>query len=487
MSDVDWLDEDSEEAEELSVVEEAGESKPARKSKPSAHAVKLDAWGKRRGEDLAKDPEVKKVGSNPVDLADMYGMAFEYEPELVEQCADPDKLQFLDMLRQDANYQALHVDTQLDVMASEIAAVEYARQFKLLKEKREEQKQQQQQRQQQQQQKGQQPQPQQQGQQQQQQQQPSPQEQLRQEMEAMRAAAQAVAQAEQQVEELREMQTAMGIGSEAGSGGQTNTASLKQMYQRIKRDPQLKEICEKAGRYRVFARSQQRQKLVHGYDDMIGIKLDNDIPRLLPHELAALTHPMLKLDAMRRFVERTMMCRERRGVKRVGKGPIMVWLDESGSMDGDKIVHAKAIALTMAWIARVQKRWCALVAWSSAHQLRTIVLPPKNWDQAALMNWLSGFLNGGTHLPLADIPKVYEQTKAVKGKTDILIITDGDTESLAVGEAERFQQWKKEYQAKVIGISIQSNAATLKQVSDTFYKIPMLGTDSEAVGQALSI
>jgi uncharacterized protein with von Willebrand factor type A (vWA) domain len=65
----------------------------------------------------------------------------------------------------------------------------------------------------------------------------------------------------------------------------------------------------------------------------------------------------------------------------VGKGPIIVSIDESGSMIGEKAHTAKALALALAWIARQQHRWCGLVAYSGDSGERLLPLPPGRWDE----------------------------------------------------------------------------------------------------------
>src|SRR6476619_3956255 len=71
----------------------------------------------------------------------------------------------------------------------------------------------------------------------------------------------------------------------------------------------------------------------------------------------------------------------------VGKGPIIVSVDESGSMEGEKAHTAKALALALAWIARRQRRWCGLVAYSGDSGERLLALPPDRWNETALMDW----------------------------------------------------------------------------------------------------
>src|SRR5258708_15072704 len=92
------------------------------------------------------------------------------------------------------------------------------------------------------------------------------------------------------------------------------------------------------------------------------------------------------------------MEREQGAVEPVAKGPIILSVDESGSMEGEKAHTAKALALAMAWVARRQKRWCALVAYSGDSGERLLALPPGRWDESALMDWLEGFIGRGPFL-----------------------------------------------------------------------------------------
>src|ERR1019366_9163122 len=116
-------------------------------------------------------------------------------------------------------------------------------------------------------------------------------------------------------------------------------------------------------------------KTRHGMDDVVGVMLDGDVGRLLPHELAKLGDDDLADDAMRRLVERQMMCREYPAVEPITRGPIIVCTDESGSMQGEKGHTAKALALALAWVARRQKRWIALCAYSGDSGERLLALP----------------------------------------------------------------------------------------------------------------
>src|SRR5439155_15114462 len=178
----------------------------------------------------------------------------------------------------------------------------------------------------------------------------------------LRAVGRALAAARDEVAEMKEAAAALGMGP--GAPGSNDPQAIAAVFRRVRSDPSLKRICELAGRFRRVAQSKQRRKTIHGLDDVVGVEPGGDLARLLPHELAKLAVPELELDTLRRLVERQTLCRDYHATEPVGKGPIIVSVDESGSMQGDKVHTAKALALALAWIARQQRRWCALVAHS---------------------------------------------------------------------------------------------------------------------------
>jgi len=173
----------------------------------------------------------------------------------------------------------------------------------------------------------------------------------------------AATEATKEVDELREAAAALGLGPD--SPGRNDPRAVAALFRRVRRNPTPRRLCELAGRYRRVAQSRQRRKATHGLDDVVGVALDGDLGRLLPHELAKPAIPEFEDDTLRRLVERQVMCREYRSAEPVARGPILVSVDESGSMQGDKVHTAKALALALAWIARQQQRWCGLVAYSA--------------------------------------------------------------------------------------------------------------------------
>jgi uncharacterized protein with von Willebrand factor type A (vWA) domain len=306
------------------------------------------------------------------------------------------------------------------------------------------------------------------------------------EMAALRSAGRAVREASAEVEACKEAAAALGMGP--GAPGANDPAAVAALYRRVRSDPNLRRICELAGRYRRVAQSRQRRKVSHGVDDMVGVVLDGDLGRLLPHELAKLAVEEFELDALRRLVERQAMCREWRVSEPVAKGPFIVSVDESGSMEGHKAHTAKALALALAWVARQQRRWCGLVAYSGATGERLLALPPVRWDEAALMDWLCAFIGGGSNLdvPVREMPDYYRRLRAPKGQTDVILITDAICRVPAAARDE-FLAWKRHARARVIALVVGGEPGDLEALSDETHLVRSLDVTEAAVERVLSV
>lgn len=437
---------------------------------PAATVLRLDEWDHERGRKLIAGPLQYSVNAD--DAADLHAAAYLLAPERNPGgCTDKLRETFLTGLMDSPEYRALHQSTALNELASEMAAVQFGRQFAALRQQEEQRKARQQA-------KGGRPDP--------------KGEQVRQEIAALAAAGQAVKAAQADVAELDDACQAVGLG-QGSEGGRTDTAKVAETFRRVRNNSTLRRITQLAGRYRRVAQAKQRQKVRHGYDDVVGVVQDNDVGRLLPVELAKLDDPDLELDTLRRLAERQTLCRDYRGVAPKGKGPIVVCVDESGSMRGEPVCQAKAFALAMAWVAKHQNRWCCLVGYSGGREGTLCVLPPGRWDQAKLLDWLTHFYDGGTTMdvPLAELPNAYWSglmgSGAKRGATDVCILSDAVV-SVPKPMEEDFLRWKKAEGVKVHTVIIgHRSAGDLARVSDEVHFAARLGVDSEGLQSVLSI
>lgn len=447
-----------------------------------AHAVDVDLWGVRRGQEFlngeyAESLEKLNLGDTPdarnAAGADLFAAAFEPEPELNESCTDAVRHEFLSRMVESPEYRSLHTQTMLDETCSELAATEFARQLSSLRAVRKDAK-------------------------------PPKKKpgqsdadakadaELERDIEAIEAAGKAVAEATKEVEIAKDAAAACGMGGDGGIKGLSLAPkAVNSLYQRVKNDPNLRRICELAGRYRRLAQGKQKNRVSHGYDDMVGVTLGGDVGKLVSSELAMLGIEGLDDELAIRIVESRAVVREHQSVEPVGKGPIVVTVDESGSMSGEKVHTAKALALAMAWVARSQRRWCCLVGFSGGTEGTFCVLPPGRWDEGALCDWLVHFFSGGTDLdiPVAVLPKKWDtlvKAGMTRGATDIIMITDAIVH-LPKHLEESFLAFKKTEKVKLTALVVQSKPGDLVRIADDVHQVGSLGVTESAVEKVVSI
>ncbi len=290
---------------------------------------------------------------------------------------------------------------------------------------------------------------------------------------------------------MQEAAKCAGLG--AGSNGRLDPKRTAEVFNKVRNNTQLRRICELAGRYRRVAQGKQKAKAHHGYGDVVGIKLDDVVENLLEEETALLLVPGLKLDTLRRLAEKETLALDRRDEERLGKGPICVIVDESGSMGGEPLCQAKAFALAMAWIARHQKRWCMLVGFSGGTTGTTCFLPPTRWDENDLLDWLAHDFGGGTshHVLCEDLPNSYWQQAKTKGMpmgtTDIIVISDAEIRIPPETE-QSFKKWKSDNKCKSIGVLLNvDGAGGMNGILDEYYNTKSLGLDQEFINKCFSL
>src|SRR3972149_5183062 len=78
--------------------------------------------------------------------------------------------------------------------------------------------------------------------------------------------------------------------------------------------------------------------------EVYDISLGNDIGRIIPAELSFLRHKALRKDFLKRLIEGRLLQYYLKEEK--GRGPLVVCVDGSSSMEGHKEMWAKAVCLS---------------------------------------------------------------------------------------------------------------------------------------------
>ncbi len=279
-------------------------------------------------------------------------------------------------------------------------------------------------------------------------------------------------------EEAKEMsQFLNAFGSEPGQPCTLPMEEKVKMAQKIKDNPTLKKIAQIAGRFQRLALHYQNTKTKHGVDEIVDITCGNDLSRIVPTELVLMDDPDLDILFYQKYSERKLLQFEMQGKETKGKGPIIICIDNSGSMAGEREAWAKGFALGLLTIARKQKRNFAIIHFGNATELKTFTFD-KKVNSEELLIALSHFFGGGTNFerPLREAMSLMYEENSILKKADIVFVTDGEC-SMGPESSKFYTGNKEKLQFKTYGVLIQTSTETLPFPTDTTFKLDALQND----------
>lgn len=249
-----------------------------------------------------------------------------------------------------------------------------------------------------------------------------------------------------------------GWGSGPGdmSGRTTSMREQLKIAKLWKQNRQLQQILALAGKMHAQMEKVRQTSIKHEQTYVVGLKLGDDLRQITAGELAAMVLPELSDDWMRRYAGRELLQYELRGKRRLGRGPLIITIDVSGSMSGYPDIWAKACAITMMTVARLEKRDFCVIIYSSRGEMECYDFPLGQIDTARMVEMATKFYGGGTHFE----QWMAEAEKRVSGNkwnmADVIAITDGCAGVTAAWVA-RWQKMRQMKETTVYGIQIGSD------------------------------
>jgi uncharacterized protein with von Willebrand factor type A (vWA) domain len=176
---------------------------------------------------------------------------------------------------------------------------------------------------------------------------------------------------------------------------------------------------------------------INSKEEIVGIRLGKDIEYALPSELALMADPETSILFDLKYLESGLMCFDMEGIQHIEheyeveveqtttenetKGPMVICVDTSGSMQGAPETIAKAVTMLMALKAKQDNRDCYLINFSTS--IETLDLSG-GFAVENLMSFLQKFFHGGTDVaPAISHGISVMETDAYKN-ADMLIISD---------------------------------------------------------------
>ncbi len=209
----------------------------------------------------------------------------------------------------------------------------------------------------------------------------------------------------------------------------------------LQKNPELRKLAELLGNLRNSSRKTfemvpipDAQIRYAVKSSITGVRQSDDLGSLLPSEIALLADKTTEGLFIKRLAEKKLQCYDyktnllgyektfKREQPDLEKGPFIICMDTSGSMEGMPETVAKALTLAIIKMFVQTARKCYLIAFSN--QIQTLEISSLKGYMPELLRFLKHAFRGGTDLT----PAIEEALRMLRTqqyeKADILLISD---------------------------------------------------------------
>jgi len=269
----------------------------------------------------------------------------------------------------------------------------------------------------------------------------------------------ALSKAIEDAEAVRNLQKIVG-GNSAGTGSILNFEGEIHEVLRLARNTEIKKILEFLSGMPRLGSFTKKKTTRFPRGELYGYEEGSDLERIVSSELA-LPEELFYV----KLAESQLLLYQKR-IKEV-LGPIYLLLDKSGSMDGEKILWAKAVALALYSRARRENRDFYIRFFDNIpYPLIKVSKNAKSKDVVKMIEYIGKIRGGGGTDISRSIISACEDIKEghVKGVSEIILLTDGEDK---IAETT-VRKSLKEANSTLITVMIRGDNADLRRVSDEY-------------------
>ena len=246
----------------------------------------------------------------------------------------------------------------------------------------------------------------------------------------------------------------------------------------LAQQPELMKLAQQLGRSREAKSVPSQDAPLEAFHQLVrepdnvpeevsGIHQSDDVLRLLPPELAALSISELELEFYRRLVEKRLLTYRLQGdawhekvtmspvshqqQDQQPRGPFIVCVDTSGSMGGFNEQCAKAFCLALLRIALADNRRCYIMLF--AHEVIGYELTADNGIEQAI-RFLSQRFRGGTDLAACLAAVVKRMEGSAWQEADAVIISDFIAQRLPDDIVSTIKQRQRQHQQRFHAVAM---------------------------------
>jgi uncharacterized protein with von Willebrand factor type A (vWA) domain len=268
-------------------------------------------------------------------------------------------------------------------------------------------------------------------------------------------------------------------GVEVGTGKNANDLKAKRdLADRLRNNKRLKELAIKLGALRrIWVQRKRAKKATANYEAITGATFGNDVTKAFPAELALAATPQGRALFALKFSQKTILTKDyTANQNNLGKGPVVMYIDVSGSMGGEPELWSKAIAFVVAEEALKENRKVFIHLFDTRID-QSIELKPKASNTMALLDFVATWtLGGGTSFNAVISHAVDHGCK--DARADVLLITDGHSD-INENLERRLKLFKQSTGTQWSTVCINTEVpAVCKKFSDDMYSVNVYNTES---------
>jgi uncharacterized protein with von Willebrand factor type A (vWA) domain len=236
----------------------------------------------------------------------------------------------------------------------------------------------------------------------------------------------ALSDAKDAIEELNDLRK--GVGIDDGTWATMSPEQRFKIAERLK-SPEMRTLADVIGRMRRFALGTRATRLIDVPHEAFDVEQGDKIQRLLKGQFALLGHPDTEMEFYRRLADGELLQFKMRGTEDAGKGPIVIAIDKSGSMQGTPFNWAMGVAEALRRFAADDERDYHAMFFGNNNDRNHFDFPKGKGPWEKIEAFLSVVANGGTQFDGVLTEALQKAQTAfdgdAKGKADIVFVTDG--------------------------------------------------------------
>lgn len=280
----------------------------------------------------------------------------------------------------------------------------------------------------------------------------------------------AIDKVNQKANELNETLEVL-AGDNIGNKTKTNDLHEKlNLAKKLKNNKNLNNLITKIGALkRAWANRKRAKKAQSNYSDVVAMRFSDDVKNAYPVELALAGDKLGQALFAIKYAQKTLLTKDYEAkTNELNKGPIVMYIDISGSMAGQPEIWSKAITYVIAQECLEQRRELQIHLFDSIIQDSVIIKPDKSDNKSLIdfvMTWMT---KGGTSFSSV-ISHVLNEVE-IDPKADFLMITDGES-NVPDAFIRRLNVFKEEKEIQWNSFCIGQKSQILHEFSDEVFLV----------------